>query len=57
MMGNIGASFYRANEEKCPNCGAFGNEEDDHQHCPACDTRFTRYLVLEQGDDRELRNN
>lgn len=57
----IGTSFFRANTDKCPKCGTFGEHEDaddlEHLHvCPACSTRFNEYVILEEGPDVEFQN-
>lgn len=53
----VGTSFYRPGKEKCPNCGQFGVEEEDHQKCPSCETRFNEYMVLQEGRDVQFQNN
>ncbi|MDY6774313.1 MAG: hypothetical protein SVS85_03875 [Candidatus Nanohaloarchaea archaeon] len=50
-------AFYRPGKDKCPNCGSFGVEEEDHKKCPTCETRFNRYVVLEEGKQASFKNN
>lgn len=54
-----GASFFRTADDKCPNCGSFGNDvdEEDGLVCPSCDAVFNRYIIFDDGDDVEFRNN
>ncbi len=52
-----GTSFYRTSEDKCPNCGDFGVEEEEHRKCPTCETRFNEYMVLQEGGETAFRNN
>ncbi|MDY6776500.1 MAG: hypothetical protein SVQ76_00165 [Candidatus Nanohaloarchaea archaeon] len=53
----IGSSFYRSDEDKCPKCGDFGVEEDDHMKCPTCETEYNEYVVLQEGGQVQFRNN
>lgn len=53
----VGTAFYRPGKEKCPNCGDFGIDEEDHRKCPACDTRFNEYMVLQEGRNVQFKNN
>lgn len=55
----VGSSFFRTDDDKCPNCGSFGvnEEQEDGLVCPSCDAVFNRYIILQQGDDVEFRNN
>ncbi len=62
----IGTSFFRSNEEKCPKCGMFGEEDEDAEPdvpvetvnvCPGCSTWFNEYLILQDGQDVEFENN
>lgn len=53
----MGTSFYRAAKDKCPNCGDFGVQEDEYRRCPACETCFNEYMVIEEGMDVGFQNN
>lgn len=53
----VGTAFYRPGKKKCPNCGDFGVEEDEHRRCPACETRFNEFMVLEEGAEASFQNN
>ncbi len=49
-------------EGKCPNCGTFGDETKEvdigeGKICPACDTVFNKYMVLDEGKELKFRNN
>lgn len=50
-------AFFRPSTEKCPNCGDFGEMSEEHRVCPACDTRFNDYVVLQEGRNVPLQNN
>ncbi len=56
-MQQIGSAFFRSDTDKCPTCGDFADQADDHRECPACGTRFTEYVVLQEGEPGELQNN
>lgn len=53
----VGTAFFRSDEEKCPQCGDFGEQEDDHRVCPSCNTVFNEYVVLQEGQDTGFQNN
>ena len=58
----VGTAFFRSSEDKCPKCGAFGDETDevdigDGMVCPVCDTVFNKYMVLDEGKEHKMRNN
>jgi ssDNA-binding Zn-finger/Zn-ribbon topoisomerase 1 len=61
----IGSSFFRSNNDKCPQCGNFGvPTEDDGTEldvqantCPTCDARWNKFVILQDGQDIEFKNN
>lgn len=57
----VGSSFFKAREGKCPNCGAFGEQEEDldlpGKACPTCNTVFNQYFVFREGEDVDFKNN
>ncbi|MCJ7429292.1 MAG: hypothetical protein MUP66_02775 [Candidatus Nanohaloarchaeota archaeon QJJ-5] len=57
----VGTSFFKAREGKCPNCGTFGQPEDEldlpSNECPVCNTIFNKYIVFQEGEDIDLKNN
>jgi len=58
----VETAFFRTRNGKCPNCGTFGDDQENDESfdtlaCPSCYAVFNRYIILEQGEDVELKNN
>ncbi len=47
------AIFIHFGKDKCPHCGAIGNEVKDSElrflECPLCNTKYTNEIVLHKG--------
>lgn len=57
----VETAFFRSRNGKCPNCGTFGERQENDEPfrtlaCPSCSTVFNRYIILEQGQNVELKN-